>query len=126
MTEENEITKNYNSDDFFERVKTLVKAHTSFTLRDFLDSVDVKYESYCTMRKTQNFPRCNEAVKIANGLGVSLDYLVTGNTKNSDGEVYPPELITLLNGLMSLKEDQRDFLICTITSQIQYFQDKNK
>jgi hypothetical protein len=125
MAEENEITKNYNSDDFFDRVKSLVKQHTSLTLRDFLDSVDVKYESYCTMRKTRNFPRCNEAQKIADGLGVSLDYLVTGNTKDSEGNVYPPEITELINGLMSLKEDQRDLLLFTISGQIKYFQERN-
>ncbi|MCQ2577574.1 MAG: hypothetical protein MJ176_03470 [Treponema sp.] len=125
MAEENEITKNYNSDNFFDRIKSLVKQNTEFTLRDFLAKVGINFESYYTLRKTQNFPRCNEAQKIADGLGVSLDYLVTGNTKDSEGNVYPPEVTELINGLMSLKEDQRDLLLFTISGQIKYFQERN-
>lgn len=125
MDNEKEITKNYNSDVFFERIKTHVKEYTTLTLRDFLESVDVKYESFNTLRKTKNFPRCNDAQKIADALGVSLDYLVTGETKDSGVFPYPEEYKLICEGLLGLEEDQRDMLIHMIAAQIKYFQDKN-
>lgn len=126
MNDGKEITKFYNSDDFFDRVKNLVKANSDLTLREFLSKLEINPESYYSLRKLNNFPRCNEAQRIADGLGVSLDYLVTGNTKDSEGNVYPPEITDLVNGLMNLKEDQRDLLLFTISGQIKYFQEKNK
>lgn len=125
MNDGKEITKIYNSDDFFDRVKNLVKANSDLTLREFLSKLEINPESYYSLRKLNNFPRCNEAQRIADGLGVSLDYLVTGNTKDSEGNVYPPEITELINGLMSLKEDQRDLLLFTISGQIKYFQERN-
>ena len=125
MISENEITKFYNTEAFFERVKTLVKQNSDLNLRDFLESCDIKPESYYTLRKMNNFPRCNDGQRIADALGVSLDYLVTGEIKDSGVFPYEDEYKIICEGLLGLEEDQRDMLIHMIKAQIKYFQDKN-
>ncbi|MCQ2086664.1 MAG: hypothetical protein MJZ37_01110 [Bacilli bacterium] len=126
MNNEKNITKNYNSDEFFERIKNQVKQHTEQTLHDFLESVGVKYESFNTLRKTKNFPRCNDAQSIADGLGVSLDYLVTGETKDSGVFKYGEDVKNILENLFSLESEQRDFLLFSLKNQIKYIQESTK
>ena len=126
MINENEITKNYNSDEFFDRVKTLVKENSDFTLREFIANSGMNPENYYSLRRLNNFPRCNEAQRIADNLGVSLDYLVTGETKDSGIFPYGENVKKLLDDLFALREDQRDFLLYTLAGQIKFFQEKNK
>lgn len=122
---ETEITKFYNSNDFFDRVKDLIKTNSTLTLREFLASLDINAESYYSLRKLNNFPRCNDAQKIADGLGVSLDYLVTGETRDSGIFPFGEDVKDLLNDLFELKEDQRELLLMMLKEQIKYFQTKN-
>jgi hypothetical protein len=65
-------------DDFYENVKKLVKERSRLTLRDFIESLDINYETYNSTRRYHNLPRADESVKIAQALGVSVEYLVTG------------------------------------------------
>lgn len=126
MVNENEITKNYNSNDFYERVKSLVKQNSDVTLREFIAGTGMNPENYYSLRRLNNFPRCNEAQKIADGLGVSLDYLVTGETKDSGVFPYGDQVKSILENLFSLKEEHREFLLYSLTEQIRFFQEKEK
>lgn len=64
--------------DFYERVKKLVKDKTDLTLRAFIESLEINYDSYNGLKRYNNLPRADEAVKISQALGVSVEYLVTG------------------------------------------------
>jgi transcriptional regulator with XRE-family HTH domain len=66
---------------FFDNVKSLVKQRNQ-TLRSFIESLGINYDSYNTCKKCSNLPRADEAVKIAKSLGVSVEYLVTGEESN--------------------------------------------
>lgn len=69
--------------DFYERVKTLVK-QTNLTLRAFIESLGMNYDSYNTLKRYNNLPRADEAVKIAQALGTTVEYLVTGKQPQQD------------------------------------------
>ena len=64
--------------DFYERGKTLVKDNTNLTLRTFIGSIGINYDSYNGQKRYNNLPRADEAVKIASALNTSVEYLVTG------------------------------------------------
>lgn len=120
MNDEKEITENYNPIDFFDRVKALIRENSDMPLREFLNHIGINPESYYTMRKLNNFPRCGDAQKIADELGVSLDYLVTGQVKDSGVFPYPPEFLAVCNGLLELDEDQREMVVVMMCSQIDF------
>lgn len=63
--------------DFYERVKYLVK-EKNFSLIPFLESIGINYGTYKAQRRYNNLPRADEAVKIAQALGTTVEYLVTG------------------------------------------------
>jgi transcriptional regulator with XRE-family HTH domain len=64
--------------DFFDRVKELIKQNTKLTLRAFIESMDINYETYYSGKRRENLPRADEAYKIAQALGVTVEYLATG------------------------------------------------
>jgi transcriptional regulator with XRE-family HTH domain len=64
--------------DFFDRVKDLVKQKTTLTLRAFVESMGLNYETYYSGKRRITLPRADEAQKIAAALGTTVEYLVTG------------------------------------------------
>jgi hypothetical protein len=50
----------------------------SQSVLEFIISLDINHDSYYSMRRAGNLPRADEAVKIAQALGVSVEFLVTG------------------------------------------------
>ena len=68
--------------DFYERVKRLVKDNTNTTLRAFIESFGINYDSYNGQKRYNNLPRADEAVKIAQALNTTVEYLVTGVDSN--------------------------------------------
>jgi len=85
--------------DFFERVKFLVKTKTSFTLRGFIEALGINYETYYSGRRLSNLPRADEAVKIAQALNTTVEYLVTGEDSNP-AEIELKELKEKLKNLL--------------------------
>lgn len=69
---------------FFDRVKELVKFKNR-TIKSFIEELGLNYGSYNTLRKSHNLPRGDECVKIANALGTTVEYLVTGVEPEQDG-----------------------------------------
>lgn len=84
--------------DFYERVKKLVKDKTDLTLRAFIESLGINYDSYNGLKRYSNLPRADEAVKIADALGTSVEHLVTGREQNKAAQ----ELDDLKQGLYKL------------------------
>ena len=68
--------------DFFDRVKELIKENTNLTLRAFIESQGLNYETYYSGKRRENLPRADEAQKIAQALNTTVEYLVTGKTSN--------------------------------------------
>lgn len=87
--------------DFYERVKTLVKDNTNLTLRTFIESLDMNYDSYNGLKRYGNLPRADEAYKIASVLNTSVEYLVTGKDSNP----YKDKFDRLLANLRKLADE---------------------
>ena len=64
---------------FYDRVKALVSKNTPFTLRAFIESLGINYDSYNGQKRYNNLPRVDEAVKIAKALNTTVEYLVNEN-----------------------------------------------
>lgn len=69
--------------DFFSRTKELVSKNTPHTLRGFIESLGMNYETYYSGRRLGNLPRADDAVRIASALGTTVEYLVTGISPES-------------------------------------------
>ena len=84
--------------DFFERVKLLVKTKNT-TIKTLVEDLGLNYGSYNTLRKSNNLPRADEAVKIAQALNTTVEYLVTGEDSNP-AEIELKELKEKLKNLL--------------------------
>lgn len=69
--------------DFYERIKFLCK-EKGVTVRQLIESVGMNYDSYNGLKRYNNFPRLDEAVKIAEKLDVTVYYLLNGIEYNSE------------------------------------------
>lgn len=85
--------------DFYENVKKLVK-NNNFTLRIFIESLGINYDTYNGQKRLNNLPRADEAVKIAQALNTTVEFLVTGEETNKAQQ----ELDTLKQKLKELIE----------------------
>lgn len=63
--------------EFYERIKSLAKAR-GVTIEGVVKSAGMTRDSYNGYRRHENLPRADEALAIAQELGVSVEYLVTG------------------------------------------------
>ena len=66
--------------DFFDRVKELAKKNTPLTLRAFIESLGLNYETYYSGKRRENLPRADEACAIAAALGTTVEFLVSGKS----------------------------------------------
>jgi len=72
--------------DFYERVKVLVKSNKT-TIEYTVNQAGLKLSQYNSYRSDKKLPRGDEVVRIAEALGTTAEYLVTGESpeiKNSD------------------------------------------
>lgn len=69
--------------DFYERVKILAKTK-AVTIESVANSAGLSIDSYNSYRRHNNLPRADEAVKIAQALGTTVEYLVTGKQPQQD------------------------------------------
>jgi SOS-response transcriptional repressor LexA len=63
--------------DFYERVKELARTNKT-TIEAVVKSTDLSLSSYNTLRMRGNLPRADDAAKIAQQLGTSVEYLIFG------------------------------------------------
>lgn len=79
--------------EFYENVKKLVKIN-NLTLRTFIESLGINYDTYNGQKRLNNLPRADEAVKIAKALNTSVEYLVTGEEPVIDKKKIIAEYLT--------------------------------
>ena len=72
--------------DFYERVKSLAKIN-NLTIEYVVTQAGLSLGAYNSYRRRENLPRADEAQKIAQTLGTTVEYLTTGkepdNSPNS-------------------------------------------
>ena len=70
--------------DYYGRIKHLAKQKLNLSLQEFLFSVELKPDSYYSLKEAGNFHRADEALKIAKALNTSIEYLLTGTEQKKD------------------------------------------
>jgi transcriptional regulator with XRE-family HTH domain len=116
---------------FYDRVKKQVKKNTSLTLESFIQSLNINYGTYQTQRKANNLPRADEALKIAQALNTSVEYLVSGTEPENSKAAVLDDLQTFIDTYR--REIKREAAIQMIIKQIgnvaklqKYYQDLRK
>jgi transcriptional regulator with XRE-family HTH domain len=69
--------------DFYARVKQLAKESKNLSLQEFIYSVGLNHASYYSLQRDGNLPRADEALAIAQALGTTVEYLLTGTEPES-------------------------------------------
>ena len=80
---------------FYDQVKSLAKIN-KVTIEFVVGKAGLSLGSYNAYRRRENLPRADEALKIAQALGTTVEYLVTGEDGLSAGE---RELLAAYNRL---------------------------
>ena len=84
--------------DYFSRIKHLAKQNLDLSLQEFLFSVNLKPDSYYSLKEAGNFHRADEAMAIAKALGTSVEYLLTGiEPKNGPDESLLNDMQAVIN-----------------------------
>ena len=92
--------------DYFDRVQTLIakkvlQDKTNITFKVFLESLGVDYSKFFDDRKKKTVI-LEDAVEIAKSLGVTVEYLITGELDKSDTTVIIQKLESALEELKKL------------------------
>jgi len=82
--------------DFYERVKSMVKSKKT-TIEYVVGEAGLSLASYNAYRRHENLPRADEALKIAQVLGTTVEYLLTGTVSNTASEKALEEIQVVLN-----------------------------
>jgi hypothetical protein len=90
--------------DYFDRVQTLVteknlKEKANIPFKIFLESLDINHNEFFDHRK-HKMSLLEDAVEIAKALGVTIEYLVTG-------ELDKPDTTSIIQSLESVLEELR-------------------
>jgi transcriptional regulator with XRE-family HTH domain len=88
--------------DFFTRVKNLARKQ-GITIESVANSADLSLNTYNSYKKAGNLPRADEAVKIAETLDTTVEFLVTG-----EENVPVDALLPILGKLLEVVDDIRD------------------
>lgn len=75
--------------DYYQRIRTLCRLRQTTIdqmMKTLYPSENNPKEIYNGWRRRNLFPRCDVALKMAEYLNVSVEYLVTGNEKNSEND----------------------------------------
>jgi len=84
--------------EFYERVKSLVKSKKT-TIEYVVGEAGLSLASYNAYRRHENLPRADEALKIAQVLGTTVEYLLTGEISElSASEKTLEDIQVILNG----------------------------
>ena len=88
--------------DYFERVKELARANNT-TIEAVANSAKLSRDSYNSYRKKGNLPRADEACEMAEFLGTTVEYLVSGKVLSS---WYPSRIADIVEDLKIIDDDQ--------------------
>lgn len=104
---------------FFDRVRKLCKVRNT-TIEAVANSAGLTRGAYNSYRSKGHLPRANEAVLMAQELGTTVEYLVTGNQVAGITE----NLANLMLKVSLLDEDDLDDITALVQSKIDRKQKK--
>ena len=56
----------------------MAKENKGLSVQEFVLSIGLNHDSYYSLRRAGNLPRADEALRIAQALGTTVEYLCTG------------------------------------------------
>lgn len=73
-------------EEFYIRIDNLLKEQKK-TQKEFTEAVGLSApQAYITLRNRGTFPKADTALRMAQYLGVTVEYLITGTNSNQDTE----------------------------------------
>ena len=103
-------------ENYFVRLKKLLKDR-SVSVESLLEAVDLPKTQYHSLLRYDNCPRADLAVKIAQYLGTSVEYMVTGTSSDS----LPSDIVTPVRQLLTLDKARRAPILANISSQVEFW-----
>jgi hypothetical protein len=101
--------------DFYTRVKQLARDKNYLSLQEFIISIGLNLDSYYSLKRAGNLPWTDESVKIAQALGVSVEYMVLG--KNPKSSPTAEETLTEISQLLDKYRKNTSHSICRIWAE---------
>lgn len=98
-----------------EEIIDRIKEHCSLTE---LESIGIPQSTFSKWKARNTIPRSDDLYRIAKYIGVSMEYLLTGEDKNSE---LPEDLLELFNSFQRLSPKDREPLLHIIGQQIDYW-----
>ena len=95
--------------DFYDRVKLICHAQKT-NVQDLLKRVNMVYGTYKSARRYGHLPRADDVYRIANALGVSMDYLIVGRDTQDN-----PVMADIYARLPNLTPQQQEAVLALIT-----------
>lgn len=87
----------YMTDNFWDRVNSLIK-EKGIDQQKLADLCEINYQTFRGWRTHKTYPDALKTYKIANALGVSVEYLVSGNETN----IYKEKFDNLVSAIKEL------------------------
>lgn len=86
-------------------------------VNSLLEAVEMSETQYHSLLRYDNCPRADVAVKIANFLDTSVEYMVTGH----DPSDIPSDIMAQVRRLMSLDKVRRTPILANIKAQVDFW-----
>ena len=103
-------------ESYYSRLKKLLK-DSNKTVKSMLEAVDMPLSHYDSLVRYDNAPRADMAVKVAEYLDTSVEYMVTGK----DREALPSDIMIRVRELMTLDKARRAPILANISSQVEFW-----
>ncbi|MCQ2081681.1 MAG: helix-turn-helix domain-containing protein [Lachnospiraceae bacterium] len=103
-------------ESYFVRLKRLLKDQGK-SVSALLKAADLPETQYHSLVRYDNYPRADMAVKIAQFLDTSVEYMVTGRGK----EPFPPDIMVQVRQLLKLDKTRRTPILANISSQVEFW-----
>lgn len=103
-------------ESYYSRLKKLLKASNK-TVKSMLEAVGMPLSHYDSLVRYDNAPRADMAVKIAEYLNTSVEYMVTGESKDK----LPSDIMIQVRQLCCLDKARRAPILANISSQVEFW-----
>ena len=103
-------------ENYFTRLKSLLK-DSNKTVKSMLEAIEMPLSHYDSLTRYDNAPRADMAVKIAEYLDTTVEYMVTGKDKDS----LPSDIMAQVRQLLTLDKQRRAPILANISSQVEFW-----
>ena len=103
-------------ESYYSRLRQLLK-DSNKTVKSMLEAVEMPLSHYDSLVRYDNAPRADMAVKIAEYLNTSVEFMVTGESRDS----LPSDIMIHVRQLCCLDRARRAPILANITAQVEFW-----